>query len=462
VTEPTKFSGRPTASSPGAALVVGCLVIACIAVAIIKPWDSPALPSPTTALISTIGLTTPSASAPASTPAPASAPASPFVPLEAFKLAPPPAAGATWTAVRWRFLGASDPLAHLGTATHWSGGYASDGDDGLGGSLLWTSADGIAWSPVGSGTAETFWPGLGVFAVAPMKRQLFALTMLRADASSGASAASEAGVVAWASSDGTAWTPIGGATFPVPLETAGPPLLAGSGTRLVLAWNLPISPSSTSGSARFAVTADGVVWHRLPASALPAGFVVTEVIAAPGGGFLAAGQIATGGDARAAILRSDATGTTWSPVTLPEDATIAPAERVKVVWSIMTGGAGALATGEGPAGTRWWQSAAGQRWTGVSDRVPIGTSACSGSTPGCARTGLIAGDGVRMAAVGGARAGADSNLTAWMSLDGARWRQLDASGDVVTGQPSAVSLMPGGIVLVTASGAWYGEAASAP
>jgi hypothetical protein len=436
-------------------------MVASILVAIAKPWDGPAPPSPPATAVATLGLTTPSASALASRPAPTTVPASPNDPLAAFKLGPPLAAG---TAVRWRFLGAADPLAHLGTATHWSGGYASIGDDGLGASLLWTSPDGMTWSPVLNGTAATFWPGLGVVAVAPLRHQLFALTMLRADASSGASSASGSVVVAWASSNGTEWTPTGGATFPIPSETAGPPLLAGSGTDLVLAWNLATLPSSAGGSARFAVSADGVAWHRLPASALPAGFVVTDVTAAPGGGFLAAGQIVTGGDATAAILRSDATGRAWSPVALPEDVTIAPAERAKIVSSILTGASGALATGDKPAGEVWWQSADGQRWTGASDVVPIGASACSGSTPGCARsqTGLIAGDGGRMAAVGGSGAGADPGLNAWTSLDGARWHQLDASGDVPIGPPSAVSLMPGGIVLVTASGAWYGEAVTGP
>ena len=270
-------------------------------------------------------------------------------------------------------------------------------------------------------------------------------------------------MVAWASSDGTTWAPTGGATFPVPPETAGPPLLAGSGTDLLLGWNLTRFSSSTS-AARFAVSADGLAWYRLPASALPAGFVVTDLAVAPGGEFLAAGQVVAGGDAKAAILRSDATGRSWSPVVLPEEASIAPAERVKVVQSILTGATGALATGDGPAGELWWQSADGQHWTSASDSVPIGASACAGSTPDCARslTGLIAWDGARMAAVGGAGAGADPGLSAWTSLDGARWLPLVTSGDVVTGPPSAVSLMPGGIVLVTASGAWYGEAASGP
>jgi hypothetical protein len=171
-----------------------------------------------------------------------------------------------------------------------------------------------------------------------------------------------------------------------------------------------------------------------------------------------------GGDAAAAILRSDAAGRVGSPVVLPEEATIAPAARAKVVLSILAGDSGVLATGDGPAGVLWWQSADGQRWTSASGSVPIGASACAGSTPDCARslTGLIAGDGVRMAAVGGAGAGADPGLSAWTSPDGARWQPLITSGDVVTGPPSAVSLMPGGIVLVTASGAWYGEAASGP
>jgi len=292
---------------------------------------------------------------------------------------------------------------------------------------------------------------------------VFALTALRADASSGASSATGGVVVAWVSSDGTSWAPTGGATFPVPPEAAGPPFLAGSGTNLLLAWNLATFSVSTS-AAQFAVSADGVAWHRLPASALPAGFVVTDLAIAPGGGYLAAGQIVAGIDATAAILRSDASGRSWTPVALPEDAATTLPEQAKVVWSILTGGSGAIATGDGPAGLLWWQSADGRRWTAASDSVPIGSSACAGSTPDCARslTGLIAGDGARMAAVGGAGAGADPGLSAWTSLDGARWLPLITSGDVVTGPPSAVSLMPGGIVLVTSSGAWYGEAASGP
>ena len=109
MTDPAQYSGRPSASGPRSALVVGCLVIAFIALAIAKPWDRTAPASPSATTLATLGLTTPSASAPASTPAPATVPAQPYVPPAAFKLAPPPAAGAAWTAVRWRLLDASTP-----------------------------------------------------------------------------------------------------------------------------------------------------------------------------------------------------------------------------------------------------------------------------------------------------------------------------------------------------------------
>ena len=465
--DPAQFSGRPTASGSGAALVVVFLVVASIGLAVVKPWDQPA-PPPTTAAASAIVLIpsptpgrTVSASPPGSAPPPASA-ATPSISLDGFTLASPSNGGAPWTGVRWRSLDVLDPLAHLGTVVRWWGGYASVGDDALGGSRLWTSPDGSAWSAVGTGTAATFWPGLAAFAVAPLGRRLFALTVIRADAPSSTSAAGGPGVVAWASSDGASWAPIGGATFPVPLDTAGPPLIAGSETSLVLAWNLPLAPAPSVRPARVAVTTDGVAWHPLPETALPVGFVVTDIAAAPGGGFLAAGQVVVGADATAAILRSNASGTVWSPVVLPQDPTVAAADRANVVWATFGGASGAVATGSGPAGVVRWQSPDGRRWTNATGLVPGGAAPCSASTPNCSASvpGLIGGDGVRLVAVGGTAAG--PGLDAWVSPDGLTWQSMPNSGAVPTGPPTVLSLMSGGLVLTTSAGAWYGEASIVP
>jgi hypothetical protein len=243
--------------------------------------------------------------------------------------------------------------------------------------------------------------------------------------------------------------------------------LAGTGGQVVLAWN-EAPTAGAAGLARVAVTADGVAWRRLPASALPAGFEASDLVATPGGGFALAGRTVRAGAASAAILRSNSTGTAWAPIALPQDEAQAAGERVNVVWSIVRGISGLLAIGDSPGRELWWRSSDGRHWTAVpgfgpiSAFDPLGPSGCPESLPNCGAypDGFVVGDGERLVAVGGASG--SSALGVWTSSDASRWQRLDQPGARPTRPASEVQLLPGGVVLSDGDAAWYGAAASEP
>ncbi len=467
--EPAQFTGRAAPGGrPRSAMVVGALIVASLGLAVAKPWEQPR-PSPPPSAAVAVPSVTPTGGGTLPIQAPPTP--TPVFPLRIpFTLRPPPATGAPWTDIRWQHVDATHPLAHFGTALRWAGGYASLGDDGMGGTRLWTSPDGHAWNPIGSGTATTFWPGVHVESVAPLGRRLLAVTSLPAPlspanppssdpASAGPSAPQSVVFASWLSEDGSAWQMRGGPILTQPTRLSGPVLVAGSGDHAVIGWDAWPEPGGET-SGHLAVTADGASWQPLPASALPSGFQVTALVAAPGGGFLAAGKSVADGLASAALLRSDATGQAWTPVALPQDLAFEAGARANVVWRLVVAAGGVLAIGDSSARELWWWSADGRRWTAVPGFDPVGASGCPGSSQGCGAyaDGMVAGDCGRAVAVGGAVGHAA--LTAWVSADARHWRRLGSLGVVPRDRPSGIMLLPGGIVLLGSTGAWYGEAVS--
>ncbi len=456
--EPAQFSGRAApGGGPQSALVVGALVVAFVVLAVAKPWDQPkATPSPQPAVSSS---PTPVARSAPPVESPATPSAPPFFVPAPFTLDPPPPGGATWTALRWQAFDVGDPIAHLGPTVRWSGGFASLGDDGAGAPLLWTSPDAIDWSPVASGTATTFWPGMRVEGVAPLGHQLLAVTSMPAQTTAGELSTPAPRVLStWLSADGAAWQMRGGPILPEPITLDGTVLTAGSGGRAVVAWNEAPDPGG-QGTGHLAVTTDGANWRQVPAGALPSGFTAMDLAAAPGGGFLVAGKTLVDGLAGAAIMRSDPTAQVWTPVALPQSPELAIGERASVVWRLAVGAKGVLATGDSPSREVWWWSADGGRWTVLAGFDPVGSSGCPGSTVGCGLypDGEIVGDGERLVALRSA-----PSAVAWSSADGRTWRPVATTPFEVPQPATRIALLPGGVIVTTSSGAWYGYAASRP
>lgn len=481
----TEFSGRPVVSGPRSALLVGLLVIASIALAIAQPWSAPAPQSAASpaalasvapaATDATNATATPAASPTAEGPAP--------VAMAPFTLVAPPR-GASWSSIRWQPIDPTIPLAHLGKAVRWRGGYASLGDDGRGGTQLWASADGAVWQPILPGTATTFWPGVRVEAVAPLGRRLLAVSSLPAalqsvsppspdPAAADPNAPLAVVLSSWLSDDGVGWQLRGGPIFARPIRLSGSLVAAGAagtsgaarttvGTAgvAVIGWNEWPEPGGQA-TGHLAVTSDGASWRQVPDGELPSGFQVMDVAAAPAGGFLAAGKSITDGLASVALLRSDATALRWVPVALPQ-ALLSVDERATVVWRLEAGARGVLAIGDSAARELWWWSADGRDWTAVGDFRPVGASGCPGSNQACGAyaDGLLTGDGDRVVAVGGNASNA--TMGAWASADAAQWRHLGERGTVPRDRPTAAVLLPGGIVVLGGGGAWYGEATAGP
>ncbi|HEY5628912.1 MAG TPA: hypothetical protein VIR16_05315, partial [Candidatus Limnocylindrales bacterium] len=265
----------------------------------------------------------------------------------------------------------------------------------------------------------------------------------------------------WLSDDGAVWQMRGGPIFAQPRRISGAVLAAGTGATAVIAWN-EASATAAVVTGHLAATTDGANWSEVPAGALPSGFTVTDLAAAPGGGFLVSGKSIVDGLASAALLRSDAAARAWTPVALPQDPSLDVPERASVVWHLVPGATGLLAVGDSPTRELWWWSADGRRWTAVPDFSPVGASGCPGSTQPCGAyaDGLVAGDGERIVAVGGA--GASGAAVTWAARDGALWQRLRTPSQVPRGRPIAITLLPGGILLTDSTGVWFGEAGSAP
>jgi hypothetical protein len=128
---------------------------------------------------------------------------------------------------------------------------------------------------------------------------------------------------------------------------------------------------------------------------------------------------------------------------------------------IRSGAGGLLTQGNAvdAAGTElWWTSRDGTSWSAVMDYPPLGATACSGGESGCglAANGWVLDDGRRLLALQWG-----DRTAAWASSGDGQWRVLGAGSPGPSGQPDRMALLPGGVLVRTATGAWYGEATAA-
>jgi len=402
-------------------------------VAIAKPWGSPVEPvaqaSPTPRTPSPSPSTTGEAPTPTTAPAAGNA-------FDVFVIAEPPPETATWTGLRWRRLDPHDPLAHVESVVPWGGGYVALGrvapDAGSPSApaprYLWTSADGARWDVLPPGTAETFWPGLAVVAVAAGKDDVVAITALPATGGCATASACPPGFMSWTSADGRTWDGGQGSVIG--------DLSKGSLTRLMAAGPAGLLVVSGGGAARVATSPDGITWTARSTGAIPSDFDVSALVGTPTG-YVAGGVLTTGAHAGDAATIRSPDGRRWTQ----------PARLVTSPGSTATPGVEAFVAGSdglvalGPQGstpaTGAWRSSDGLTWTWL-DATPY--------------EGLLAGDGRRMVAVDRSSAGA------WTSTDGAAWHPLQMLGDVPGAPATWATLFPGGVVVSDGTDAWYGEA----
>ena len=427
--------------------LVGLLLVAFVGVAIVKPWGGQVEPAPSIA--PSPAAHTPPAPLPTATPrAPSVVVPADIGPLPvAFTTARPPSGA--WTGLRWRRLEPDDPLSLVTSIVRWSHGFVAVGWIArLPATPVWTSADGVRWDPLVSGTASTFWPGLDIIGVAGLRTGLVALTESMQFCGEPCPRRDILPVMSWTSPNGRAWTP--NLVSPEwPLTTPGrPPLFAARPGGLILA--------SAGPGARIATSSDGSTWQLRPASAFPARFVLTDLRGTPSG-YVAAGRWpSTAGRSRAAVLWSR-DGRTWpaTPTILP----VAPgvgSDFGSSADSLIVGSDSVLAVGQidaTPGATLWWRSPDGRRWVVPAAFSPLGPTTCTGEGCGLQPYGVLVGDGRRLIALRGG-----SDAAAWVSSDGATWHSLSMTGDLPAENATQATLFPGGVLLTDGPTAWFGDA----
>jgi hypothetical protein len=450
-----RLDPTPVAGGQGGrrALVVLAVAVALVGLAVLKPWADPStsapVPSPTAVVGSDEAPGAGAVARAAATPDPLPTP-DPRSGLP-FTTPPAPRTAADWSGIRWRKLAADDPVALVREVVRFDGGYLalgpiSDADGSAG--PAWASTDGSAWTPVPRGTWASLWPDQAVVAAAPVPGGVVALTSSAGAVACAAAATCEPGassVVAWISIDGLSWAPQAGTGLQM-ADGGQPPLLA-SGPAGLLAVD-------TGGSRSVALSRNGGTWRGVP-DALPSGFAATGVTAAADG-WLAVGALRSGGRRIAATAWS-ADGERWdAPVPLPVPTAGAAASGASAVARILAADRGLIlvgrvdATGAGWDGQQaWWATADDAAWT---LRPHVGSPG-DGSLP-AGQEPTVAADGRRIVALG-----PDPGGDAWSTGDGLSWRALIATGEQpAASASSAAVLLPGGIVVRSAGGAWVGEA----
>lgn len=441
------------------AALVAFVALAFLAVAVAKPWAAPATSPP----LDTPGAMVPSGAAPSpSLPlvAPSPAPESPGIeppvtigtattgPLPvAFTTPAQPPPSATWTGLRWRRLGPTDPLALVTSITGWQHGFVGVGSaPGSPPTPVWTSSDGVHWDPLLFDTATTFWPGTHVLAVSEVRGGLTAVTEIAEYCTEPCTPTYILPVVAWTSPDGRSWTPHVLPTGWLPSPAGEAPLTAVGPAGILLA--------STRYGARLAISADGATWTVVAASAFPARFEL-DALAGTATGYVAAGAWTTGdGRSQAATLWS-ADGRHWPsvPALLP---VAAGGSDGSTATALVDGAGGLVAEGRDmatPGAILWWQSADGRTWRPLLGYPPLGPTTCQGEGCGLEPDGTLVGDGGRLLAMRGV-----PPVAAWVSGDGRAWRALSMTGDVPDQGPSIVTLLPGGVLVTDLTTTRFGEA----
>ncbi|HYM83305.1 MAG TPA: hypothetical protein VEY67_04055 [Candidatus Dormibacteraeota bacterium] len=427
--------------------VAPVLLVGFLGIAVAKPWGAPAQPDPAPSPAPT-GAIAPSAPAPTEAPlvVPVFAVPSPRPLPVAFTTDAPPAPAAAWTALRWRRLAPTDPLALVTRILRTPAGSVAVGRQyGIPATPVWASADGRAWQPLLFDTGSTFWPGSAVLAVGRVPGGLVALTEVLDYCEALCPQTFILPVVSWTSPDGRSWTP-----HMLPTEWFASP--SGSAPVVALGPNGILLASKGPG-ARLATSTDGRTYRAI--GSLPEEFALADV-AATSTGYVAGGRWTAGARPRPAVMTS-VDGRRWSPpaiLSTPAGLTSASAQ----VTRFMTAGEGVLAVGEAvgaAAPTLWWRSDGGSGWAPLDGYPPLGAWSSSGAAQRSGPHGLVAGDGSRLVAV---RTGA--NAGAWVSSDARSWRRLAMLGAPPDVAITSLVLLPDGVLASDGSTTWFGEAAA--
>ena len=322
------------------AALVGVLLVAFVGLAIAKPWGGPPETAPTAPTAA------PSA-ADGEVPAPSGLGATePAVPApsplpmrsvdEPFTTPTPPPATATWAGLRWRRLAPDDPLGLVRSVVRWHGGYVATGlveSASTFATPLWTSPDGVRWSPVPFATSTSFWPGAAILGMAAVPAGLVAITV-QVGSDCPVCAPLDGPVVAWTSPDGRTWRPRPLVAGWAPGPLASGPLIAMGPAGILLA-------SSGPGS-HLLVSTDGASWRALPVGTLPPDFALDD-LKGTSAGYLAAGRWLGGATGRAATLWS-VDGARWSSLPAVLAAPGLPASAGSTVDALVLGPRGAVAS----------------------------------------------------------------------------------------------------------------------
>jgi hypothetical protein len=256
----------------------------------------------------------------------------------------------------------------------------------------------------------------------------------------------DAAAAVWTSPDGITWSPVpydeavfGGAGIQSMLSVTGggPGLVAvgsdgAGGDRDAAVWTSP----------------DGITWSRVPDDDAVFGGERTEVmfdVTAGGPGLVAVGAAATGDESEAAVWTSP-DGITWSRV--PDDDAVLTGEGLQGMSGVTPGGPGLVAVGAtespGESDAAVWTSPDGITWS----RVP-NDDAIFGDD-GVQWMMSVTGGGPGLVAVGWVASGDDRDAAVWTSPDGITWSRVPNDEKVFGGEgsQSMVSVTAAGLGLV--------------
>jgi hypothetical protein len=277
---------------------------------------------------------------------------------------------------------------------------------GYGDAAVWTSPDGLAWSPVPSvdggsaGMSSVAVGGPGLVAVG------WDESVVPWDAA------------AWTSVDGLAWSRVpdveaafgGAGNQTMSSVVAGGPGLVAVG----------LDESGGDADAAVWTSADGFSWSRLPHDEAAFGGTGNQAmssVAVGGPGLVAVGYSEPGDDAAAAVWTST-DGLAWSRV--PHDEAALGGPNDQAMRSVVAGGPGLVAVGWDASGGDWqaavWTSSDGLVWSRVRHLGAVfgGASVIWSRAVG----------GPGMVAVGADGSGGDSDAAVWTSADGLAWSRV--------------------------------------
>jgi hypothetical protein len=428
----------------GAATLIAAVLIALI-IGLLPQTPTPVGPSPTSTSTAT------GAPGPDATPT-----LSVVAALPGFTTNTPIAPDAAWTSLTWRKLASDDALAQVRKVVRWSGGFLALGIDqavrDVTRTPVWTSSDGVTWTPL---SPAVFGSDTIVFDVVQLPHgNLVALTAV------GHTDGRATGPTqSWTSKDAVSWSAHDGPNL---IPDAG---LDSSQRPLIVAGPAGAIASSYERPLTIAISTDGARWTVLPSDALPKGFAMGG-LAATVDGYMAVGAISVdtaNNDRAAALWSTDGVHWTQTPRLVARGGMVLTASGPAPFGAtqLLTGRSGFLALGRvfaTPGADIWWQSGDGRQWQNLTDYPPLGPTTGYGEGVGGGPNGWVASDGQRFVA------GRFTGSAAWVSADGLDWSPITVPGPPLADDPSHVTVLPGGVLLVqlTDAGdvAWFGEATS--